>query len=99
MDLPGVQTVDEQSMPAAASSQAVPQHALAVRSRRALATLGELPEVLSTTPNVSGLLYAARRRWRLALFLGLVCAAGAGSAVWFTQTEKYNARTMVLVNA
>lgn len=99
MDLPGAQTVDAQSLPAAAPSQTTPQHALAVRSRRALAALGELPEVLSTTPNVPGLLYAARRRWRLALFLGLVCAAGAGSAVWFTQTEKHIARTMVLVNA
>jgi capsular exopolysaccharide synthesis family protein len=98
MELPGARIVDARPMPAA-SSPALPHQALAVRNRRAVATLDEPPEVLSTTPSVPGLLYAARRRWRLALFLGLVCAAGAGSAVWFTQTEKYIARTMVLINA
>src|SRR5262245_24954457 len=99
MELPGARIVDAQPMPAAGPSPAPSQHALAVRSRRALATLDEPPEVLSTTPSVPGLLYAARRRWRLALFLGLVCATSAGSAVWYTQTEKYIARTMVLINA
>ncbi len=73
--------------------------AVALRDRPALIQASELPSVLSTTPNVPGLLLALRRRWRLALLLGLVCAAAAAAAMWFSQSEKFTARTLVLVAA
>jgi capsular exopolysaccharide synthesis family protein len=41
------------------------------------------PPALSESPNVLGLLKALRRRWRLALSLGLVVAAMCGSVTWF----------------
>src|SRR5206468_8669282 len=70
---------------------------LLVRSPRALATLLEPPLILSTTPNLPGLLLALRRRWRLALFLGLALAAATAAGVWFTQTERHTARTLIHV--
>ncbi|MCI0682571.1 MAG: polysaccharide biosynthesis tyrosine autokinase [Gemmataceae bacterium] len=55
----------------------------------------EPPSVLSTIPNLPGLLQAARRRWRISLALGMMAAGAAAAAVWFTQTEQFIARTLV----
>jgi len=77
------------------AAQAVPRGALVVREPR---EPRELPAVLSLTPTVPGLLQAARRRWKLALFLGLLLGGAAAAGMWFAQPEKYIARSMVLVS-
>src|SRR5262249_49601232 len=41
------------------------------------------PATLARAPNLPGLLVALRRRWLLALALGLPCAVAAAAAGWF----------------
>ena len=99
-----MQLPDSEQVEAAPAAVANPgpaaNHAVVLRDRRVLAPVAaELPAVLSTTPNLPGLLLALRRRWRLALFLGLLFGAGATAATWFCLSEKFIARTLVLVDA
>jgi polysaccharide biosynthesis transport protein len=87
-----------------AASQAVPTGETAhpliqgpPRAAHALMQFPEPPPILSATPNLAGLLQAARRRWRLSLFLGVFFAAAAAAAMWYFQPEKFTARTLVHV--
>jgi polysaccharide biosynthesis transport protein len=75
------------------AAHAIPRGALVVREPRER----ELPAVLSMTPTVPGLLQAARRRWKSALFLGLLLGGAAAAGMWFAQHERFIARTMVLI--
>jgi capsular exopolysaccharide synthesis family protein len=53
---------------------------------------------LQSVPNVKALVTALRRRWALAVSLGLVLAALAATAVWFVvPARKYTARTLLHV--
>jgi len=54
---------------------------------------------LSSAPNVLGLLLALRRRWLLAVMLGLVGAAVVGTAVWAVMPTTYTARSVLQVMA
>jgi capsular exopolysaccharide synthesis family protein len=47
----------------------------------------------------SGYLHALRRRWPVAVVLGVFCAAMAGSAAWFLRTPKYTAVALVQIAA
>jgi polysaccharide biosynthesis transport protein len=67
-------------------------NALRVRAKAA-------PAVLTNTPNVVGILQALRRRWALALTLGLLGASVAASAVWMSQKALFTARTLLLVHS
>jgi capsular exopolysaccharide synthesis family protein len=50
-----------------------------------------LPPALSSGPDLPGLLNALKRRWFLALSLGLVCATAAAAAVYLLLPPKYTA--------
>jgi len=89
--------------PAAAGAAATPAHpakpllaptigALQVRGKTA-------PAVLTTAPNLVGLLLALRRRWMLALLLGLVGSALAAGVTWFVQKTTFTARTLLHVSS
>src|SRR4029434_6177067 len=95
---------DSEQVEAAPAAVANPRpaanHAVVLRDRRALAPVAAgVPAVLSTAATLPGLLWALRRRWRLALFLGLLFGAGVTAATWFCLSEKFIARTLVLVDA
>jgi hypothetical protein len=55
------------------------------------------PVALTSTPNVAGLLLALRRRWLLALSLGLVCAVVTAIVVWIVRPITFTARTLLHV--
>src|SRR5579862_5801259 len=67
-----------------------PPGALHVRPRVA-------PTVLTNAPTLLGLFQALRRRWLVALTLGLFCAAVVAGGVWVFQKTTYTARTLVHV--
>ncbi|MBY0528428.1 MAG: polysaccharide biosynthesis tyrosine autokinase [Gemmataceae bacterium] len=50
-----------------------------------------LPPALAGGPDLPGMLRALRRRWFLALTLGLLCAGGALAAAYFGLTPRYTA--------
>ncbi len=57
------------------------------------------PDILSTPMSAVGLLVALGRRWKLALTLGILAGAlGAGGA-WFSQKERFRARTLIHVES
>lgn len=43
--------------------------------------------------------HALRRRWLAAAALGILCAGGAGAAVWFTHVPQYSAVSMLRIAA
>jgi capsular exopolysaccharide synthesis family protein len=55
------------------------------------------PAALSASPNLTALLQAWQRRWRLALGLGLLVAAVAAVAMWVMRPLSHTARTIVHV--
>ncbi len=56
------------------------------------------PSVLSAPPNPMALLRALRRRWRIAVSVGLLCAVVAATGAWlFMPAAKVNARTLVRI--
>lgn len=92
------QSVDARSLPRGETVAAAGQRALVV-APRAPAHYAEPPPVLSTTPNIPGLLQALRRRWRLVTFLGLIVASGAAAVTWYTQAERFIVRTQIHISA
>jgi capsular exopolysaccharide synthesis family protein len=59
-----------------------------------------VPATLTAKPNFLSLLLALRRRWLLALSLGVVCATVAGAAaVYFLPPAKYTVRTLMRLPA
>jgi capsular exopolysaccharide synthesis family protein len=60
---------------------------------------GTRPAALSRTPNLIALLVALRRRWLLALTLGLVIGPSAAIAAWAMRPITYMARTLLEVKA
>jgi capsular exopolysaccharide synthesis family protein len=52
-----------------------------------------------STPDASTLLKALRRRWLLALTLGLLCAGGAGVTAWFFLPAKSTVFSLVLISS
>src|SRR5436305_1883677 len=57
------------------------------------------PALLTASPTAVSLAKAFCRCWGRALFLGLVCAAGVGSAVWYLlPPAKNTARTLVRID-
>src|SRR5262245_18063915 len=64
------------------------------------ALTGEASPALATNrPNALGLLLAFKRRWALALSLGVLCAAGVAAAVWYSIPTVYSGRTLVEISA
>jgi polysaccharide biosynthesis transport protein len=57
------------------------------------------PAALSSRPHLLGLLVALRRRWPLAVGLGLLCAAVVGGAVWYFLPSNYTVRTLLRTSA
>jgi capsular exopolysaccharide synthesis family protein len=57
------------------------------------------PAALSATPNLVGLLLALRRRWFLALSLGLLLAPAAAFAAWTLRPITFTARTLLHVTS
>jgi len=55
------------------------------------------PAALSSAPNLLGLLQALRRRWVLAVGLGILVATAASSAMWVLRPVTFTARTMLHV--
>ena len=56
----------------------------------------ERPAVLSEMPDLLGLIRALRRRWKLAVFGGLICSSLAAAAVYFfLPPPKYTTSTRV----
>src|SRR5262245_56911887 len=87
------------NMPHETSARQAPESgmgatALVLRDRRVLYS-SDVPAVLSTTPNLAGLLQAIRRRWRLALLLGLVLSPAVAAGVWFSMPERHTAQTVI----
>lgn len=113
MTLPGSQQIDPVSGSTSATPHPATPHpatphsaprtvagrALTAPERGLLSGGSEPPSVLSTVPTLPGLLQAARRRWRLMMILGVVLAAGAAATAWFTQTERFIARTLIHISA
>ncbi len=66
---------------------------------RALVPVPPAPPGLTSGPDTRALLKALGRRWFLALFLGLLGAAGAGVAAWSLLSPKYTAFAQVRVAA
>ena len=59
----------------------------------------EPPMVLSSSPTPFGLLVALRRRWLLALTLGLLFGAGGTAAIWYFQPISWSVRTVMHISA
>src|SRR5437870_4446978 len=57
------------------------------------------PAALSATPNLAKLLVALRRRWLLAVSLGLLVAPAVAGAVWILRPITFTARTTLHVNS
>src|SRR5436305_13069782 len=56
------------------------------------------PAILSASPNALSLLKALRRRWLLALSVGIVLGATAAAATWhFLPPTKHSARTLLRI--
>lgn len=58
-----------------------------------------LPPALAGGPDLMGLLKALRRRWFLALSLGLLCAGGAAAAIYTLLSPRYTAFAQVYLNS
>jgi succinoglycan biosynthesis transport protein ExoP len=76
-----------------------PPTTLPALSRRAPEARGALMPGETSTPTPLGLLVSLRRRWALALLVGLCHAALLTGVVWYMWTEKYTARTMLQVSS
>jgi polysaccharide biosynthesis transport protein len=62
--------------------------------------LKPIPKSLSSSPDARSLFKALRRRWFMALAVGLVFAAAAGVGTWyFMPPSKYTARTLIRIPA
>src|SRR5262245_60474695 len=62
--------------------------------------LKPVPKTLSSSPDARSLFKALRRRWLMALAVGLVFAAAAGVGTWyFLPPSKYTARTLMRIPA
>jgi polysaccharide biosynthesis transport protein len=59
--------------------------------------LGAPPPVLSATPTVLALLLALRRRWALAVSLGLPLGAAVGFVLWYVAPVRYTAKASLRV--
>ncbi len=57
------------------------------------------PEILSARPNPLELLYAVRRRWPLAVGLGLLFSGIAAVALWFVVPVRYEAYALLRVSS
>ena len=55
------------------------------------------PEILSSKPNPVELLHAVRRRWPLALGLGLTFGTAVAALVWFLMPVKYEAYALIKI--
>src|SRR5438874_13695687 len=55
------------------------------------------PAALSKTPTLAGLLLALRRRWLLAVSLGILLAPAAAAGVWIMRPITSSARTLLHV--
>ncbi len=55
------------------------------------------PEILSAKPNIVELMHAFRRRWLLAVGLGLALGTAVAVAVWFVLPVKYEAFALLKV--
>ena len=61
---------------------------------------GERPAVLSDMPDLLGLIRALRRRWKLAVFGGLICSLLTAAAAYiFVPGSKYTTSALVFVAA
>jgi succinoglycan biosynthesis transport protein ExoP len=96
---PDPQKPQRNDTPTGESGPVSSQQPLILRDTRPFVGLGEPPSVLTTTPNAMGLLVALKRRWFLALMLGLVCAGGISAALWYLHTPKFTVRTVLNVAA
>src|SRR5437016_5454701 len=56
---------------------------------------GSPPAALSARPHLLGLLFALRRRWLLAVGLGLFCAAAAAAVAWYLLPPTSTVRTLL----
>src|SRR6516165_5003249 len=63
------------------------------------ATRGGPPPALVSAPNAGKLLLALRRRWFLALSVGLLCAPAVAAGVWFLRPITFTARTTLRVSS
>lgn len=57
------------------------------------------PPGVSSGPDLPGLISALRRRWMVALSLGIICAGLAGTAVYFLVTPRYTAAAQVQIRS
>jgi capsular exopolysaccharide synthesis family protein len=57
------------------------------------------PAALSKTPTLTGLLQALRRRWLLAISLGILLAPAVAVTVWVLRPITFTARTLLHVNS
>jgi capsular exopolysaccharide synthesis family protein len=56
-----------------------------------------LPPALASGPDLPSLLKALRRRWMLAVSLGIILATGAAGGLWLVLSPKYTANAQVLI--
>ncbi len=61
--------------------------------------LYRLPPALASGPDTLALLHALRRRWLLALSLGLILAGAAAGAAWYLFATKYTAFAQIQIAA
>lgn len=84
----------------AAHDPNTPQTSLALADPRRVATaLVPSPPALSLTPDAFGLLKALRRRWLLAIGLGLLLALTTAAAAWFLLPARYNSFAVLQVSS
>ena len=82
------------------ATQPTPEHDGTLSPRRpAGLTVPRPPALVTKPPDALELLKALRRRWPLALALGLLCGGLAAAAAWFVvPTAKYETRAMLSVS-
>src|SRR4051812_6040426 len=56
-----------------------------------------VPRALAAGPDLPGLLKALRRRWMLAVSVGVILATSAAGVLWMVLSPKYVATAQVLI--
>jgi capsular exopolysaccharide synthesis family protein len=77
----------------------VEQEAVAPAVKRRPVVLATRPEALSAKPNLMGLLVALRRRWLLAVSLGVLIAPAVAVTVWIMRPITFTARFTLYVKS
>src|SRR4051812_37646874 len=85
--------------PANESLPAVLAPTAPVRATKVRALAPAAPEPLASKPSAMGLLKALRRRWLLAVSLGLLLAPPVAGAAWYLRPVTFTARTTLHVKS